>query len=109
MRVLFDQGVPVPLRMYFSVDVETCYERGWSDLANGKLIEAAESEFEVLVTTDKNLRYQQNLVERQLAVLVLPTPRWPTLLPFASLIAREAESLLPKAFVEWTPPTDPDS
>ena len=78
MRILFDQGVPVPLRRTLTGHtVETAYERGWSNLSNGDLIRAAEPEFELLLTTDQNLRYQQNLEGRRLAILVLPTTRWP--------------------------------
>ena len=79
MRVLFDQGTPAPLRHALADhQVTTAYERGWSGLKNGELITAAEAgEFEVLVTTDKNLRYQQNLTGRDLAIVVLWTTSWP--------------------------------
>lgn len=65
MRVLFDQGAPVPLRkMLHGHSVSTAYELGWNCLGNGELIAKAESAgFDVLVTTDKNLKYQQNLAE----------------------------------------------
>lgn len=52
---------------------------GWSDLGNGDLLRAAEERFDVSITTDQNLRYQQNLTGRQLAILVLPTTSWPTI------------------------------
>lgn len=79
MRVLFDHGTPAPLRhALLGHEVTTAYERGWSGLNNGDLISAAEaSAFEVLVTTDKNLRYQQNLTGRGLAIVVLWTTSWP--------------------------------
>ncbi len=75
MRVLFDQGTPVPLRRYLALHaVATVFEKGWSTLQNGELLSTAEYEgFEVLVTTDQNLRYQQNLENRQIAVVVLMT------------------------------------
>jgi hypothetical protein len=58
--------------------VETAYERGWSSLQNGALIAAAEAAgFEVFVTTDKNLKYQQNLATRTLSIIVLLTTSWP--------------------------------
>lgn len=77
MRILFDQGTPVPLRHALaSHTVSTAFERGWSNLENGDLLRAAEAQFEVLVTTDKNLRHQQNLTGRRLAILVLPTTNW---------------------------------
>lgn len=79
MKVLFDQGTPVPLRRAFAGHlVETAYERGWSGLQNGALIAAAEAAgFEVFVTTDKNLKYQQNLATRTLSIVVLLTTSWP--------------------------------
>ena len=79
MRVLFDQGTPAPLRASLPQHaVETAYELGWATLKNGELITAAESAgFEVLVTTDKNLKYQQNLAARRIAIVVLSTTSWP--------------------------------
>ena len=62
MRILFDQGTPVPLREHLAGHgVETAYEKGWSALRNGMLLAKAEAEFDVLITTDRNLRHQQNL------------------------------------------------
>lgn len=78
MRVLFDQGTPVPLRRVLSGHtVSTAFEMGWAQLSNGELLNAAEAAFDVLITTDQNLRYQQNLTGRRLAILVLPTTSWP--------------------------------
>ena len=78
MRVLFDQGTPVPLRRALSGHtVSTAFEMGWAQLSNGELLNAAEAAFDVLITTDQNLRYQQNLTGRRLAILVLPTTSWP--------------------------------
>lgn len=79
MRVLFDQGTPAPLRHGLPLHtVETAFERGWSTLRNGELLQAAEAAgFEVMVTTDMNLQYQQNLTERRIALVVLNTTSWP--------------------------------
>jgi predicted nuclease of predicted toxin-antitoxin system len=79
MRILFDQGTPVPLRKALTNhEVTTAYERGWSELKNGELLNAAEEEgFEVFVTTDSNLKYQQNLQSRRIAIIVLTTTSWP--------------------------------
>lgn len=78
MRVLFDQGTPVPLRDALTAHrVETAYERGWATLGNGELLGLAEAEgFDVFVTTDLNLRHQQNLTGRSIAIVVLSTPSW---------------------------------
>ena len=79
MRILFDQGTPVPLRQSLTHhEVATAYECDWSRLTNGELLDAAEKEgFEVLVTTDSKLKYQQNLKSRRIAIVVLSTPSWP--------------------------------
>lgn len=81
MLVLFDQGTPVPLRpLLAGHTVETAGQRGWDKLKNGELLEAAEEAgFEVLVTPDKNIRYQQNLTLRRIALVVLGNPQWPVL------------------------------
>jgi hypothetical protein len=77
VRILFDQGTPVPLRRSLTPhQVTTAFEQGWSDLENGLLLAAAEGHFDALITTDQNLRFQQNLKGRQLAILVLPTTNW---------------------------------
>jgi hypothetical protein len=80
MRILFDQGTPVPLKQHFpDHQVQTAFELGWSRLTNGDLLVAAEKQFDVIVTTDQNLRSQQSLAGRRLAVLVMPTTSWPRL------------------------------
>ena len=79
MRILFDQGTPVPLRQHLTSHiVDTAFERGWSALSNGKLLDVAEQEgYALLMTTDQNLRYQQHLADRQLAIIVLLSTSWP--------------------------------
>ncbi len=78
MQILFDQGTPAPLRRALTGHtVSTAYEMGWSSLSNGDLLSAAEPRFDLLVTTDQNLHYQQKLLGRRLAILVLPTTSWP--------------------------------
>jgi hypothetical protein len=80
VRILFDQGVPAPLRDHLTGHhVTTAYELGWSKLSNGELLSNAEERFDVLITTDQNLRHQQQLAGRRLGVLVLPTTSWPVL------------------------------
>lgn len=101
MRILFDQGTPAPLRDHLSGhSVETAYEKGWSTLRNGELLAKAEAGFDVLVTTDRNLRYQQNLAERRIAILVLPTTSRPRLQRIAREIAAAVDSLKPGQYLE---------
>jgi hypothetical protein len=103
VKILFDQGTPLPLRAALSGHlVSTVYEMGWAELANGELLDAAEAQqFEVLVTTHKNLRYQQNLSTRRIAILVLPFASWPRLKSHAGAIAQVIGRMEPHGFVEW--------
>ena len=103
MRILFDQGTPVPLRQLLSGhSVSTAYEMGWSELANGDLLEAAEADFDALVTTDQNLRYQQALAGRRLAILVLPTTSWPRIRAHQEQVVAAIDALRPGEIVDLT-------
>ena len=89
MKILFDANTPGPLARFLRGHRVICADEiGWHRLANGELLRAAEDEgFEVLVTCDQNLRFQQNLADRKLAIVVLSTNHWPTLRPVAARIA----------------------
>ena len=102
MRVLFDQGTPVPLRRSLPGHVvETAYERGWQLLTNGALLDAAEAAgFELLVTTDQGLRYQQDLAKRRIRILVLKTASWPKMRKHAETVARTIDDLAPGEYRE---------
>lgn len=101
MRVLFDQGVPAPLRRHLANHkVQTVFELGWSTLGNGELLAKAEADFDAFVTTDRNLQYQQNLAARRIAILVLPTTSWPRIQDMSGTIAQAVDSLEPGQFVE---------
>ena len=78
MKVLFDHNVPRKLRHSLPEHgVQTADELGWAQLTNGELLSAAEgSDFDLLVTCDKNLSYQQNLTGRRIAIIVLSTNDW---------------------------------
>ena len=102
MRVLFDQGTPVPLRGFLiGHEVVTAFEVGWSKISNGDLLEKADKEFEVLVTTDKQLQYQQNLAGRRIAILVLPHASWIKLQTHAEKIAAAVTAMEPSSYVEF--------
>ena len=102
MKIIFDQGVPVPLRRHLSEHVvNTAYEPGWHTLDNGDLLDEVEAAgYEVLITTDKNIQHQQNLANRTFAVLILPSPRWPTIEWRAVEILEALNEMAPGAFVE---------
>ena len=102
MKVLFDQGTPVPLRQHLSRHtVETAYEKGWSDLKNGDLLARAETEgFDVLITTDQNLSHQQNLTGRRISVIVLMTTSWPRIKEHFSLVVQALDASRPGSYEE---------
>lgn len=101
MNILFDHGTPVPLRRELPThQIQTAYEMGWSKLGNGDLLAAAEPGFDALITTDKNLRYQQNLTGRKLAILVLPTTSWPRIREHIPEVRAAVDSLGPRDFRE---------
>lgn len=102
MLLLFDQGTPLPLRKYLADHtVQSAFEKGWSGLENGDLLAAAESEgFDALITTDQNLRYQQNLSERKIAIIVLPTTNWPKIEKNVSLVVEAAARISGGNYVE---------
>ena len=77
MRILIDECAPRALRKYLTDrghECRTVQEAGWSGKRNGELLSLAEVAFDVLVTVDTNLRYQQNLTGRKIAIVVLLSP-----------------------------------
>ena len=103
MKILFDQGTPAPLRKILAPhSVCTTFERGWAGVENGALLAAAEQVFDAFITTDKNLRYQQNLSGRQLAILVLPTTSWPEIQKHLGSVSDAVNALKPGDFIELT-------
>jgi predicted nuclease of predicted toxin-antitoxin system len=100
VRILFDQGTPAPLRRLLKNNqVETVFKRGWHTLTNGELLAAAERDgFDILLTTDKNLRHQQNPRGRSIAVVVLSSTSWPRIQKAVIEINRAIESVKPGSF-----------
>ena len=89
MKILFDVNTPATLaRSLRGHQVTRAGELGWQLLENGALLDAAEQAgFDVLITCDQNIRYQQNFTDRKLAVVILSTNHWPKLRPVAARIA----------------------
>src|ERR1044072_9300685 len=102
MKGLFDQGTPAPLLHHLlNHIVETVYEKGWSNLKNGDLLTQAEAEgFDALITTDQNLRYQQNLSSRRISVVVLLTTNWFRIKNNAALVVQATDNLHPGSYEE---------
>ncbi len=102
MRVLFDNGTPRGVAAALKDHVvEEARAHGWDTLRNGELLDAAEAEgFDVFVTTDRNLRYQQNLTGRQIAVVVLSKGRWRLIKEHLPAIAAAVAVATPGSFTE---------
>jgi hypothetical protein len=80
--------------------VKTAAEMGWSRLTNGQLLDVAEETFDLFITTDQQLREQQNLAGRKLAIIVLPTTSWPKLEPNHATMVSAIESIISGQYVE---------
>jgi hypothetical protein len=102
MLILFDNGTPAPLRYALKGHVVVeAIERGWDRLANGELIAVAEAAgFELLLTTDKNIRYQQNLTGRKIAFVVLGNQQWPTLRRYIERVVAAVNVATPGSYTE---------
>jgi len=100
--VFFDNNVPAPLRRHLhGHEVRTAQQMGWHELENGSLLLAAEQAgFDVMVTGDKNLAYQQNLAGRRISLIVLPVTRWKTLRAVPALVAEAVDRAAPGSFEE---------
>ena len=103
MRIILDENLPKPLKEAFSGHpITTVQEQGLSGTRNGALLERLEGMFDVFITADKNLRYQQNLSGRQIAIVELPTNRLPLLRPLFPRIATAVESIAAGEYAQLT-------
>jgi hypothetical protein len=102
MRIIFDQATPVPIRSYLEGHtVRTAAQQGWDKLRNGDLLMVAEEAgFDLLLTTDKNMRYQQNLAGRKIAIVVLGLQQWPQLRPHVQRVVEAVNLAGPGSYVE---------
>ena len=101
MRILLDECVPWPMhKLLADHECVTAQQRGWGGIKNGELLRLAEVEFDAFITTDQNLRYQQNLAGRRIAILQLSTNKLRPLLAAASLIHSAVETIRAGEFRE---------
>ena len=102
MRILLDHKTPAPLRYALEGhQVETAYEKGWAELTNGELLSvAASSGFDLLITTDKVIRYQQDLSGRKLSLLVLSTNDWTRIRSCKALVVAAIASMRDRSYLE---------
>lgn len=102
MRILLDEGVPKPLRKHLSQHVvHTVPEQGWDSIQNGKLLNLVEQEgYEVFLTADKNMSYQQAFEGRRFGILVLSTNHWPTVSRHTEAVADAVNTIIPGQVIE---------
>ena len=102
MKILFDNGTPKPIaRILSGHEITFARQIGWHELENGDLIQQAEEAgYEVLLSTDKNIRYQQNLSARKIALAVLGNQQWPLVKMHLDKIATAVNAATPGSFAE---------
>lgn len=85
--------------------VSTAYELGWSSLENGQLIAQAQDHgFDLMITTDQNLRYQQNLKDRTIGILVLGSTSWPRIQAALPQVAHAVQNFVAGSYIEISIP-----
>ena len=101
MRILLDECTPRILKRQLpALAISTVQEMGWSGTKNGALLNLAEGQFAVFITTDKNLRHQQNLSGRQLAFILLPSNQVPIVAALTPAIEQAIQTIKPGDFIE---------
>ena len=102
MRILFDNGTPNPIaRILAGHEVDFARQIGWHELKNGELLRRAEEAgYELLLTSDKNILYQQNLAGRKIAIEVLGNQQWPDVRIHLDRIAAAVNAATPGSYTE---------
>ncbi len=105
MKILLDESAPRLIKTSLpEFSISTVQEMGWAGLKNGELLALAEKQFDVFITADKQLRYQQNLTGRRLAVIVLPSNQVPAVIALLSAIRQAINEIQPGTYEELTLP-----
>ncbi len=100
MKIIFDENVPWPLRKFLpDHDVTSVQREGFGGSENGELLAKLEGKFDVFILCDKNLRYQQNLEGRRIAIIELPTNRWPVIKNLREVIVCTVSDCVPGAYL----------
>ena len=101
MKILLDESVPRILKLrLLHLDISTVQDLGLAGIRNGELLQRAEAQFDVLVTADQNLRYQQNLSGRKLAILILPSNQVPVVVQLLPQVESTLATIQPGTLVE---------
>ena len=106
MKILLDECTPrVVKKCLPELEINTVQEMGWAGIKNGELLRLAEAQFDVFITTDKNLRYQQNLSQRKLAFVLLPSNRVPLVEAVIPALDEALATIKAGDFIELLPPS----
>lgn len=97
MKIVLDECVPWPLAKHLCTSPQ---RSGWGGFENGDLLRVAEAQYDLFVTSDQNLRYQQNLVGRKIAILELSTNDWNTIQAHVANVVSRIESMKPGEFAQ---------
>lgn len=110
-RILFDVNVPRPAsKLLTRHSVEFSDQRGWRELENGDLLRVAELDgFDVMVTADKGIGYQQNLTGRRIAIVALSTNAWPVIRAHPAPLIDAVDTATPGSYREVTLPHPPSN
>ncbi len=103
MTILLDEGVPkVIQRRLRKFSISNVEEMGWRGIRNGALLDLMAGQFQVLITTDKNLAFQQNLKKRQISAVILPTNDVPSVIGLLPQIEQALATIDLGEFIELT-------
>lgn len=103
-RIILDENIPQALRSSLAAhSVTTVQKEGWGGIKNGELMRLIDGRFDVFITSDKNLRYQQNLLERQIAIIELPFNARRLVMPLAEKILAAVGAIQPNGYTAMKP------
>jgi hypothetical protein len=106
LKILLDESVPHIVKSRLSpLAIRTVQDMGWAGIKNGELLKRANEQFDVFITADKKLRYQQNLSGLKLAVIVIPTNQVLTVVALIPAIEEALGRVQTVRFIEIALPT----
>ncbi|MEM6280276.1 MAG: hypothetical protein AAF733_12410 [Verrucomicrobiota bacterium] len=107
MKIIFDENVPWPMRAFLNdFSVTSVQREGLGGKENGELLECLDGHFDIFILADKSLRYQQNLSVRKIAIIELPTNRWPILKQLEGEIVKGVRTSAPGSYIVISLPTE---
>ncbi len=101
MKIIIDECVThIVKKRLPHRQIKTVQEMNWAGVKNGELLKLVEADFEIFITSDKNLRYQQNLQNRRFSIILLPSNQVPAIEKLLPQIDEALENIQPNDFIE---------